>query len=73
LDVEVAAQNVKRTKVELAYQQYQKKIFDKLAQEQAVREEDVEQWLTRVNASQATNDAAVAELERAGVKYKSEI
>jgi len=39
----------------------------------AVREEDVEQWLTPVNASQATNDAAVAELERAGVKYKSEI
>jgi multidrug resistance efflux pump len=73
LDVEVAAQNANRTKVELAYQQYQKKIFDKLAQEQAVREEDIEQWLTRVNASQATNDAAVAELERAGVKYKSEI
>jgi multidrug resistance efflux pump len=73
LDVEVAAQNANRTKVELACQKYQKKIFDKLAQEQAVREEDVEQWLTRVNASQATNDEAVAELERAGVKYKSEI
>src|SRR5438876_5732521 len=41
LDVEVAAQNAARTKVELAYQRYQKKIFDKLAQEQAVREEDV--------------------------------
>ena len=60
LDVEVAAQNATRTKVELAYQQYQKKIFDKLAQEQAVREEDVEQWITRVNAAQATTDGAVA-------------
>ena len=60
LDVEVAAQNATRTKVELAYQKYQKKIFDKLAQEQAVREEDVEQWITRVNAAQATTDGAVA-------------
>jgi len=73
LDVEVASQNATRTKVELAYMQYQKKIFDKLAQEQAVREEDVEQWLTRVNAAQATNDGAVAALERATVQYKSEI
>jgi hypothetical protein len=32
--------------------QFQKRIFDKLAQEQAVREEDVQQWLTRVNAAQ---------------------
>jgi multidrug resistance efflux pump len=73
LDVEVASQNATRTKVELAYMQYQKKLFDKLAQEQAVREEDVEQWLTRVNAAQATNDGAVAALERANVQYKSEI
>jgi multidrug resistance efflux pump len=73
LDVEVAAQNATKTKVELSFQQYQKRIFDKLAQEQAVREEDVEQWLTRVNAAQATADSAVAALERANVKYKSEI
>jgi multidrug resistance efflux pump len=73
LDVEVAAQAVTKAKVELTYMQYQKKIFDKLAQEQAVREEDIEQWLTRVNAAQATNDGAVATLERANVQYKSEI
>jgi multidrug resistance efflux pump len=73
LDVEVAAQNATKTKVELAYQQYQKRIFDKLAQEQAVREEDVEELLTRVNAAQATDAAAVAERERADLKYKSEI
>jgi multidrug resistance efflux pump len=73
LDVEVAAQAVTKAQVELTYMQYQKKIFDKLAQEQAVREEDIEQWLTRVNAAQATNDGAVATLERANVQYKSEI
>ncbi len=73
MDVEVAAQNARKTKVELEYQQYQKRLFDKLAQEQAVREEDVEQWVSRVNAAQATNDAAVAQLERANLQYESEI
>ena len=73
LNVEMAAQTATKAKVELAYEQYQKKIFDKLAQEQAVREEDVEQRLTRVNSAQATNDGAVAALERANVQYRSEI
>jgi hypothetical protein len=48
LDVDVAAQDATTTKVDLAYQQYQKGIFDKLAQEQAVREDVTEQWLSRV-------------------------
>ena len=73
LDVDVAAQEATKTKVDLDYQQYQKRIFDKLAQEQAVREEVIEQWLSRVNAAQATNDSAAASLERANVKYKSEV
>jgi multidrug resistance efflux pump len=73
VDVEVATQNAMKAKVELNYQQYQKRLFDKLAQEQAVREEDVEQKLTQVNSAQATNDAATAQLERASLEYKSEI
>ena len=73
LDVDVAAQDATKTKVDLDYQQYQKKIFDKLAQEQAVREDVIEQWLSRVNSAQATNEGAVAALERARTKYKSEI
>ena len=72
-DVDAAAQAAKKAKVELDYAQYQKRIFDKLAQEQAVREQDIEQWLTRVNAAEATNDAALAQLERAKLQYKSEI
>ena len=72
-DVDAAVQNAKKAKVELEYQQYQKRIFDKLAQEQAVREEDVEQKLTQVNAAEATNNAALAQLERATLQYKSEI
>ena len=45
LDADVAAQDATRTKVDLAYQQYQKKIFDQLAKEKAVREEAVDNGL----------------------------
>jgi multidrug resistance efflux pump len=72
-DVEVATQKEKKAQVELDFEVYQKLMFDKLAREQAVREEDVVQWNTRVNSAQATTDAAIAELERARLKYKSEI
>ena len=72
-DVDAATQGAKKAKVELEYTLYQKRIFDKLAQEQAVREEDVEQWLTRANSAQATLDGAEAQLQRAILQYKSEI
>jgi multidrug resistance efflux pump len=72
-DVEVATQKVDKAKVELGYELYQKMIFDKLAREQAVREEDVDQRNTRVNSAQATTNEALVELERARLKYKSEI
>src|SRR4051812_10621202 len=72
-DVEIATQKAIRTRVELGYERYQKGIFDKLAQEQAVREEDVEKWNVRVNSAMATQDEALAELERARLKYRSEI
>jgi multidrug resistance efflux pump len=64
---------VNKAKVELDYVVYQKLDFDKLAREQAVREEDIVQRNTRVNSAQATTDEAIAELERARLKYKSEI
>jgi len=60
LDVDVATQDATKTKVDLDYQQYQKGIFDKLAQEQAVREDVTELWVSRVNSAQATNEAALA-------------
>ena len=72
-NVEAATQKATRAKVELDYQQYQKGLFDKLAKEQAVREEDVVQWATRVSSAEATRDEALAELERARLKYKSQI
>jgi multidrug resistance efflux pump len=72
-DVQAATQKAAKTKVELGYQQYQKSIFDKLAKQQAVREEDVVKRATSVDSAQATRDGALAELEVARLKYKSEI
>jgi multidrug resistance efflux pump len=72
-DVDISSQKALRTKVELDYQLYQKGMFDKLAQQEAVREEDVVQWATRVNTAEATRDEALGELERSRLKYKSEI
>ena len=72
-NVEAATQTAARAKVELDYQQYQKAMFDKLAQEQAVRGEDVVQRATTVAAAQATHDGALAELEIARLKYKSQV
>ena len=71
-NVEAATQTATRAKVELDYQQYQQGLFDKLATEQAVREEDVVQRATSVASAQATRDGALAELEVARLKYKSE-
>src|SRR5277367_5733819 len=71
--VDVASQNAIRAKAELNFTQYQKGMFDKLAQEHAVKQDDVETWMTRVSTAQATNEGAQAELERASLKYTSEI
>ena len=72
-DVEIANHKAQRAKVEADYERFQKGMFDKLAQQQAVREEDVEKYATRANAAEETQDETVAELERARLKLKSEI
>jgi multidrug resistance efflux pump len=72
-DLAVASQKARKAKVELDYENYQKQMFDKLAQEQAVREEEAVKWKSRVDAAEATQDEALAEVERARLKYKSEI
>jgi multidrug resistance efflux pump len=72
-DVEVANQKAKRLKVELNYELFQKAKFDKLAQEGAVIEDAIQQWLTRAGTAEAAENEALADLERARVKYKAEI
>jgi len=72
-DVDIAQQKTARAKAELGYQQYQKGMFAKLVQEQAVRAEQIIQTDTRFDSAQAAHDEALAELQRANLKYKSEI
>jgi multidrug resistance efflux pump len=72
-DVEIAAQKAKRLKVELNYELYQKAKFDKLAQEGAVIEDAIQQWMTRAGTAEAAENEALADLERARFKYKAEI
>jgi multidrug resistance efflux pump len=72
-DVEVATQKVAKAKVELNFEQYQQAMFQKLVQQQAVREEQIVQTNARVNGAQATAAEALAALERARLRYKSEI
>jgi multidrug resistance efflux pump len=72
-EVDVASQKAIRAKSELGFTQVQKGMFDKLAQEHAVKQDDVELWMTRLSTAEATRDEALAELERANLKYKSEI
>jgi multidrug resistance efflux pump len=72
-DIEMATQRTIKAKVDLNYMQHQKQMFDKLAQQQAVREQDVVQWATRVSGATATHDETLAILERARLRYKSEI
>ena len=72
-DVDVATNKLTRTEVELEHVQYLKAIFDRLARERSVKEDDVEAWLTRLNAALATRDEAKAELANARFKYTSDI
>src|SRR5215813_6153718 len=72
-NVEAAMQNVAKAKVQLDYEHYQKRMFQTLVKEQAVREEQIVQVDTRVNTAQATSTEAMAALESARLKYTSEI
>jgi multidrug resistance efflux pump len=72
-DVEIAAQKLTKAEVDLNYEEYQKQMFARLVQEQAVREEQVVQVDAKVNGAEATRAAARAELERARLQYESEI
>jgi multidrug resistance efflux pump len=73
MDVEIATQRAVKAKAERDYTVYQKGLFDKLAAEGSVREEDVVQWRTRVASAEATNDEALGELKRSRLQYESEI
>jgi multidrug resistance efflux pump len=72
-DVEVATSKVDRTNIDMEFLLYQKKLFEKLAQQGAARFEEVVQWTSRMNIEEATRNEAQAELHRSRLKYESEI
>jgi multidrug resistance efflux pump len=72
-DVEVATQKADQAKVELDYEQYQRQIFAKLVQQQAVRQEQIIQVDTRVHNAQAVRSETLAALDRAILRYESQI
>jgi len=72
-DMDAANAQLNKARSYLAYQQYQQRMFDTLAKEQAVRGEDVERMATQVAAAVASENGAVAQLEAARLKYQSEI
>jgi multidrug resistance efflux pump len=72
-DVEVATQKVTRAKSELAYDRYQQKLAQGLAEKGAGPEEDAQKWSSQSDMAEAAVKEAQAELERARLKYESEI
>jgi multidrug resistance efflux pump len=72
-DVDIATQAAHKAKAERDYVVYQKGVFDKLAAEGSVREEDVVEWQTRLLTAEATDDETLGQLKRARLQYESEI
>jgi multidrug resistance efflux pump len=72
-DLDAATQKSKKMKTLLKYQQFRQGIFDKLAREGAARANDIAEMTVRVNSAEASEEEARAEVERARLKYESEI
>jgi multidrug resistance efflux pump len=72
-NVDMATQSVAMLRSEFDYELYQKGIFDRLAKEGAVREEDIEKWQSRVTTARAALNQAIAGLDVARLTYESQI
>jgi multidrug resistance efflux pump len=72
-EMETAAQKETGLKVQLTYAQFEQGIFDKLSREGTARENDVQNMATKVGVAEAAEKAALAELERARLRYESQI
>jgi len=72
-DMEVSTQKIVKFKSQLTYARYQQNLSTDLAGRGAGPEEDAQKWTAQVAADEASIKEAQAELERAGLRYKSEI
>jgi multidrug resistance efflux pump len=72
-DMVAAAAKAARLNIELKYQQFLKGIYDILARDQAVREDDIQRFAMQVGTARAAENEALAELDRARLNYEAEI
>jgi multidrug resistance efflux pump len=72
-DQEVAVQKVAMARSELVYATYQQRLAQSLAKKGAGPQEEVQKWGAQLQVAEATVQEALAEVERARVKYESEI
>jgi multidrug resistance efflux pump len=72
-DIQMAAEKIAKLKSQLEYAKYQQKLSAQLAQSGAGPEEDAQKWTAQVAADEAAIKEAQAEVERARLKYESQI
>jgi multidrug resistance efflux pump len=72
-DMEAAQQKVIKAQSELEYAKYQKQLYGTLASKGAGPEEDFQKWSAQIKADEAGVKEAQAEVERARLKYTSQI
>jgi multidrug resistance efflux pump len=71
-DTEISQQKVTRLTAELGFEQ-QQAMYDRLTQEHAAPRESIQRYAARVTGAQASVHEALAELDRALLRYESEI
>jgi len=72
-DVDVAVQKVAKARSEIEYANYQQSLARDLAKRGAGTEEDLQKWTAQVKVDDAAVKEALAEVERARLRYESQI
>ena len=72
-DIEVATQKLAKTQSETVYAKYQQNLATSLAAKGAGPEEDAQRWDAQFKVNEAVVKETAAELERAKLRYQSEI
>ncbi|MGB0133214.1 HlyD family secretion protein [Dokdonella sp.] len=72
-DVDVATENLSKARADLEYAKFQQNLFIGLAKQGAGTEEDAQKWSAQLKIAQASVREAKSQLERAELKYHSDI
>lgn len=72
-DEDVALQKVAMARSELVYATYQQRLAQSLAKKGAGPQEDAQKWGAQLQVAEATVQESLAEVQRARVKYESQI